>query len=337
LAGRDFSYLNQAAARFGIPDRDGKTCAEGRYHILMHQSLPSLIPTADELLNLELWRLGLALLIHLKSHEGHNSGVFQNGLISFANLLTYQNHMARGKAEYGDKQSQVDRALSEAWNWLQRQGLVIREENQPAPWFRISREGEEFLKQKGRFDQWEKKGLARIKSDLETTGGIRDVGGPQEAQDWAWKWVAMKEAAKATTAERSSPIELTVVSVTRLDELRAVASTKFDLRKAIRLCEEINITYSEGCYFATAMLTRALLDHVPPLFGMGSFNEVANNYDGGKSFRGAMQNLQNALRNVADGHLHQQIRGSESLPTAQQVNFAASLDVLLSEIVRIMR
>ena len=50
-----------------------------------------------------------------------------------------------------------------------------------------------------------------------------------------------------------------------------------------------------------------------------------------------MQHLQNAARNVADGHLHGQIRKSETLPTAQQVNFAAPLDVLLEEIVRITR
>ena len=67
------------------------------------------------------------------------------------------------------------------------------------------------------------------------------------------------------------------------------------------------------------MLIRTVLDHVPPIFGKKNFDEVANNY-GGKSFKGAMQHLQNAARNVADGHLHQQIRKSETLPTAQQVN-----------------
>jgi hypothetical protein len=84
------------------------------------------------------------------------------------------------------------------------------------------------------------------------------------------------------------------------------------------------------------MLARALLDHVPPIFGMRSFTEVANNY-GGKSFKGTMEHLEEGLRNVADGHLHQQIRNSESLPTAQQVNFSAALDILLSEIERISR
>lgn len=51
----------------------------------------------------------------------------------------------------------------------------------------------------------------------------------------------------------------------------------------------------------------------------------------------AMQHLQSASRNVADGHLHQQIRKSETLPTAQQVNCGQQLDVLLSEIVRMTR
>jgi hypothetical protein len=34
-----------------------------------------------------------------------------------------------------------------------------------------------------------------------------------------------------------------------------------------RLSEEINVVYGEGCFFATAMLTRGVLDHVPPVFG----------------------------------------------------------------------
>jgi hypothetical protein len=38
---------------------------------------------------------------------------------------------------------------------------------------------------------------------------------------------------------------------------------------------------------------------------------------------------------LTDAHLHMPIRKSETLPVAQQVNFAAQLDVLLSEIVRI--
>ena len=63
---------------------------------------------------------------------------------------------------------------------------------------------------------------------------------------------------------------------------------------------------------------------------------MANNYSGGgKSFKETMHHLENAARKVADAHLHTPIRKSETLPVAQQVNFAAQLDMLLSEIVRV--
>jgi hypothetical protein len=107
-------------------------------------------------------------------------------------------------------------------------------------------------------------------------------------------------------------------------------------RKLVKFCAEINITCREGCYFATAMLIRGLLDHVPPIFGKKDFDEVANNY-GGRSFKGTMQHLHNASRSVADGHLHQAKRKSETLPAAQQVNCGQQLDVLPEEIVRITR
>jgi hypothetical protein len=84
------------------------------------------------------------------------------------------------------------------------------------------------------------------------------------------------------------------------------------------------------------MLTRGLLDHVPPLFEKSTFTEVANSYGGGgRSFKETMQRLDTAARTIADAHLHVKIRGSESLPSPQQVNFAAEIDVLLGEIVRI--
>ena len=144
----------------------------------------------------------------------------------------------------------------------------------------------------------------------------------------------MKES-QAKAAGASSG-QLTLIADSRLAELQKLVSSDFDFRKLIRLCEELNTAYREGCYFATAMLMRGLLDHVPPLFGQASFKEVANNYGGGgKSFKDTMHHLENAARKVADAHLHMPIRKSETLPTAQQVNFAAQLDVLLAEIVRI--
>jgi len=85
---------------------------------------------------------------------------------------------------------------------------------------------------------------------------------------------------------------------------------------------------------AVAALTRALLDHIPPIFGQPAFAQVASNHNG-QSFKTAMQRLQTSARSIGDAHLHQQIRRRETLPLPQQVNFAAEIDVLLAEIVRL--
>ena len=76
-----------------------------------------------------------------------------------------------------------------------------------------------------------------------------------------------------------------------------------------------------GNYYTTAMLTRGVLDHVPPLFEQSNYVQVASNYaGGGKSFKEAMEHLQGAAKKIGDGHLHTQIRKSELLPTRQQVS-----------------
>lgn len=129
----------------------------------------------------------------------------------------------------------------------------------------------------------------------------------------------------------------TLVSEKRLAELRVLKPPGFDLQKLIRLCEELNFSFDQGCYLATVMLTRAVLDHVPPIFGMENFREVASNYGGGgTSFKATMEHLERTARKIADGYLHGPIRASETLPTDQQVNFGPELDTLIAEIIRVL-
>ncbi len=92
----------------------------------------------------------------------------------------------------------------------------------------------------------------------------------------------MKE--NKTSVQRLVVGEWLLIADSRLDELRALTSSRFDFRKLIRLCEELNTAYQQGCYFATAMLTRGLLDPVPPIFGKKTFDEVASNYGGSRSW-----------------------------------------------------
>jgi hypothetical protein len=120
----------------------------------------------------------------------------------------------------------------------------------------------------------------------------------------------------------------------RIKELSEIKPEQFDFSRLLQLCHEINDNYSRNNYLSVAMIGRSILNHVPPLFGFDTFNQVANNY-GNKSFKGVMNHLNNTMRSIADSYLHDTMRKKENIPNSNQVNFSQDLDVLLSEIVRI--
>jgi len=126
--------------------------------------------------------------------------------------------------------------------------------------------------------------------------------------------------------------ELPYVSKSRIAELRQIRSSHFDLRRLVGLCEELNKCFGSHSFCATAAVLRAVIDHVPPVFGARSFAEVANNI-GSRSAKASLLRLDTSSRNIADSVLHQQIRKREVLPTSIQVDFKNELDVLLAEII----
>lgn len=123
------------------------------------------------------------------------------------------------------------------------------------------------------------------------------------------------------------------VNKSRIAELRQISSPSFDLQRLIRLCEELNKCFASNSFCATAALIRAVIDHVPPIFGARTFAEVVNNV-GGKSIKASIERLETSSRHIADSVLHQQIRKREAVPNGTQVNFSNDLDVLLAEIIR---
>lgn len=125
------------------------------------------------------------------------------------------------------------------------------------------------------------------------------------------------------------------VSLSRINEIRAISSPSWDLKRLIRLCEEINSSFAAGNYLATGMLLRAVADHIPPIFGAGNFGQYASSI-ASRSLKGSMEHLQGSLRNIADSLLHEKVRRKEVLPTASQVDFRQDLDVLLGEVVRVL-
>ena len=113
--------------------------------------LKSFFPTADELLRQDLPTLGSILLTHLKSYEGLNTVYQHAGLnrVYFRAMLENRN-VGLGplpkEPEYGINQPVVTERIMEAWNWLERQGLLIHNDQQVADWFIISSEGEKLFK-----------------------------------------------------------------------------------------------------------------------------------------------------------------------------------------------
>lgn len=306
------------------------------------RSLKSFFPTADELLAADLPRLGEVLLVHVDSYTDR---VKQQGKINpeYLRAMLENRNVGLGplppEPEYGAQQPAVTQAVMEAWNWLEREGMVIR--TQIAGLFTISRQGEEKLAHFRLVERWELFGVERVKDDL-MNGGKRvlDVGRPAPQRNWLEEWIRTKEGQAMLPVRKaaSSQAGSSFIASSRIEELRKSPSADFDFQKLIRLCEELNSSYDNGNYYATAMLTRGVLDHVPPLFGHSTFAQVANNYSGGgRSFKEAMQHLDGAARKVGDAHLHMPIRNSETLPTPHQVYCGSQLDFLLSEIVRITK
>lgn len=138
------------------------------------------------------------------------------------------------------------------------------------------------------------------------------------------------------SAEKARPLhrvnDTDYVDKERIEGLKAIQHPDFDLRRLIKICEELNSCWQLANYFAVPDLVRTVMDHIPPVFGGKSFAFVKANH-GDRTFKEHMERLDDSLRLVADASLHRHIRKSETLPTASQVNFAADLDVLLGEVI----
>lgn len=124
------------------------------------------------------------------------------------------------------------------------------------------------------------------------------------------------------------------ISLYRIEEIQNLKSD-FDFSKLVKILNELNKAYGNELYYATGCLIRVILDHVPPIFNCKNFNEVANNYQGAKSFKEAMKGLNEQMRKISDSYLHTPIRKKEALPSKQQVEARSSVDLLLSEIIRL--
>lgn len=177
-------------------------------------------------------------------------------------------------------------------------------------------------------------------SDNQRYDEFRGVVAASAGQVAGKNWLqSIADEAKPETAKIESEVEAAarrIVDPLRIEELRGLGGASFDTRRLVRICEELNAIYRAGAYLATAALTRVLMDHVPPVFSVQGFAQVAAHAKG-CSLRRSLSRLEQSARDISDRHLHQPIRAQEALPTAAQVNFSHELDVLLEEVARLLR
>jgi uncharacterized protein (TIGR02391 family) len=101
-------------------------------------SISGLVPNVDDLLALEVEDLAGVLLTHLNSRASHhwNDGVSYS--LFFENLLTVP---PLGGMEYETRQREANLALMEAWAWLEREGLLVKDGHTANDFYFISRRG----------------------------------------------------------------------------------------------------------------------------------------------------------------------------------------------------
>ena len=127
------------------------------------------------------------------------------------------------------------------------------------------------------------------------------------------------------------------VAEDRIEELANLPKDKFDTAKLVKLCEELNQNYKRKNYFAVGALLRTILHHVPPIFGKKEFKHVASDYDWGKSDKSSIMKLYESAKTISDSLLHKHIKRREVLPKKPRVDFRAQLDILLAEIITILK
>jgi hypothetical protein len=84
---------------------------------------------------------------------------------------------------------------------------------------------------------------------------------------------------------------------------------------------KLNDNYNRNNWYTCAILVRAIIDHVPPIFGFNSFPSLVNQIKISRSIKESLENLENSLRKKADTYLHKHIQKTEPTINETQILF----------------
>ena len=115
-------------------------------------------------------------------------------------------------------------------------------------------------------------------------------------------------------------------------ELKSISSDQYDIKKLVAFCEELNDSYGKANYLSCVLLVRAVMNHVPPIFGYETFSQVVAHSS--RSVKAVLSHLEDQARPIADLHTHKLIRKKEQLPSKHQIEpYKPSFEILIQEII----
>jgi uncharacterized protein (TIGR02391 family) len=106
--------------------------------------IASLVPNPDDLLKLNVEEQGRLLLkLFASSDMNESTGLTRSGQVNQHNFFNRANDYAAPPKYGSGRQKEVDKALSRAWAWLEREGLLVKDPSPGQNWFFLIEEGRE--------------------------------------------------------------------------------------------------------------------------------------------------------------------------------------------------
>ena len=142
----------------------------------------------------------------------------------------------------------------------------------------------------------------------------------------------LREAAENPEYQQEAKNNSAFLNSDVLLELKDISSDKYDVKKLVAFCDELNDSYGRANYLCCVLLIRAVMNHIPPIFGFNTFTQVVTN--SGKSVKAVLSHLEDQARPIADLHTHILIRKKEQLPSKHQIEpYKPSFEILIQEII----
>ncbi|GAA0711734.1 hypothetical protein GCM10010199_09370 [Dactylosporangium roseum] len=130
-------------------------------------------------------------------------------------------------------------------------------------------------------------------------------------------------ASPQSPAEHGSYVDERVFDLVRQSD-----GARWDCTKLLALLRELDDNYRAGNAYAAHALLRAVMDHIPPLFGETTFAPVANNHPWGKTDGRYMKRLVH-FRDQADDVMHRQISRTPCVLTMEDMPARAAVNRFL--------